>query len=130
MVRNVDKTLQHLDEIIKLMIDEAKLDINQSYEEATKNTSCQTNQEHVTRQPVGDLRELEDKQERTNNVVIYGIPESTSDDITIRNNHDEISCKEMYCRFGYRSRSCPNYQAWSEKRWEAPSTESEVSRRE
>ena len=62
------------------------------------------------------------------NIIIYkltrGIPDSTSDDTTICTNHDEISC----CRFGYRSSSCPNYQAWTEKRGEASPTESESSR--
>ena len=59
-------------------------------------TTRQTMQANVHMQPVGDISELQDRRERTNNVVIYGIPESTSDETTIRNNHDEISCKEIY----------------------------------
>ncbi|KAK2158396.1 hypothetical protein LSH36_171g05014 [Paralvinella palmiformis] len=40
--------------------------------------------------PVRDPRELQDRQKRINDVVIYGVSESTSDDNTIRKNHDEI----------------------------------------
>lgn len=106
IISSIDDALQAMNEKVVQATKAVEENVKRSYAEAVKTINVVTppaNPSGVTGTALThndtNMRELQDRNERKNNLVIFGVPESESNNRDTCQNHDAISFQEI-CQAG------------------------------